>query len=86
MSESLFNEDGTFKSKAEILRIHEESQWKLIKEKIDRSQGQLRAIEFLNNGGVFKNNANRLKEAGYEVYSVRDSFSVTFNEDFSVSK
>jgi len=87
MSESLsLFENGEFKSKEELLRLHEEAQWKLIMSRLDRSVGILAPIEFLNGGGLLKKNAERLRASNYDVYQAKEHFTARYIGDEVVNK
>ena len=86
MNESFFNADGSLKSAEDILRIHEEAQWKLISEQIDRSHGYMRAIRFNDTGSVCKKNRKKLEAAGFTVYDATNGFHILFNEAAALQK
>lgn len=80
MNESLFDND-VFKSKEEVLHIHEVAQWKKIMTTLETHRGYMIAIKFHDAGKVFQKNKKRLEEADYSVYEESNHFSVRYVGD-----
>lgn len=80
MSNSLFT-DGELKSNEEILAIHEAAQWSVIMSKLEANKGSLASVEFIQGGGVFSKNRERLAKSDYCVYEDKNCFSIKFVGD-----